>query len=262
MIDSQREVLHRSLDCRPGVRLVGMHLARKAQLARYSQVSDEATEPVRLALPRNVREPRQAAPPDLRHQFPECPVGLGRDPVAARGRRQPEEESRNHVHRIPCQRRKHPQYFGLGSLVGTAPGLHFHGGGPVPRHGLEIAARTPLQALTVGGANLPSRRLGVESRRSRRWKRQVGVAVDESGHDYAGGGGWARPPPGPAAAARRPAAPGGGNARWVWLSTNPGMTTRPAALISRALRASARFSTRRVRPASTSAPSRISSDPS
>ena len=52
-------------------------------------------------------------------------------------------------------------------------------------------------------------------------------------------------------------APGGGNARWVWLSTNPGMTTRPAAFMSSAPRASARFSIRRVVPTSSKTPSRI-----
>ena len=57
----------------------------------------------------------------------------------------------------------------------------------MPRHGLKIAARTPLQALAVGGANLPRRRLGVESGASRRRKREVGVAIDEPGHDYAPG---------------------------------------------------------------------------
>ena len=40
-----------------------------------------------------------------------------------------------------------------------------------------------------------------------------------------------------------PALPGGGNTRCVWLSTKPGITTLPAALISMASRASARFST-------------------
>ena len=41
-----------------------------------------------------------------------------------------------------------------------------------------------------------------------------------------------------------------GNARCVWLSTKPGITTRPAALISMASRAEARFSRRRVVPTS------------
>ena len=42
----------------------------------------------------------------------------------------------------------------------------------------------------------------------------------------------------------------GPDTRCVWLSTNPGMTTRPVALISSASRATIRFSTRRVGPAS------------
>jgi hypothetical protein len=66
---------------------------------------------------------------------------------------------------------------------------------------------------------------------------------------------WAR------ASSRRAGSPGA-NIGWVRLSTNPGITTRPEASISRVPRADARFSTRRLGPASSIFSFRIRTAPS
>ena len=61
----------------------------------------------------------------------------------------------------------------------------------------------------------------------------------------------------------RPSANLGGAAmRWVWESTKPGITTRPAALMSSADLAPARFSIRRVGPTLVMIPSEIRMAPS
>jgi hypothetical protein len=116
--------------------------------------------------------------------FSGSPFGETQGGPVLNGGGQTEQVAGEQVQRLVAQGGKNAHEFGFAALIGAAPGLYLDGGGTVAGHGIEEGPCAMFQALSGGRVQGAGRGLLILPVRSRGGKGEVGVAVDERGHDY------------------------------------------------------------------------------